>query len=324
MKKNLKGICAFALTISVLVTAFTACGKKIEYNPNNALADNETKETLSAVIIQNGTVNDEQNASDTVIPDGNNGGSSSGGSYIGGNSSSGGGSSAGTPSGGSSGGNSYVTTKKSTNVTTTTVSAGVKTTRVPTSNPVDQVKVLNSAKLNPMSTNNEKLDAMVDSILAQVAPDSMSTYEKVRSIYNYLVQTNRYGHSVAVDTSGTYTSVYDAEVVSRATNILKQKTGNCMDFSCAFMVLTRKIGLECYYVTGEILNKYNETSYHGWNIIRINGVDYGFDSEGDFRASDSGRKETTYWNFCVDDPVKYKSSYTKIAVARFRSFKTFS
>lgn len=338
MKKSLKGICAVSIVLTILVSTLSACGKKIEkINTNNG--------STNVNIIQNGTTadqgdyvpadsNDTQNDNNSqggffenLFGGGNSQGSSSDSNYVNPVDN--------TPSDStdgysdistdSFGGDETTTsrTKFKDRFTTTTTTSTSKTTRPPTSNPVDQVKVLNSASLYPMLTNDSELDALVENVLAQTTNSSMSTYDKVRSVYNYLVQTNRYGTAMKINLNSRYYSAYDSDVVGRAKAILKYHTGNCVDFSAAFMAITRRIGLDCYLVTGQILNKYGESSFHGWNIIRINGKDYGFDCEGDFRSSGSGKKETTYWLFCVDDPVKFEAKYTRIAVASFKNFKIY-
>ncbi|MCQ2484907.1 MAG: hypothetical protein MJ168_06190 [Clostridia bacterium] len=329
MKKGLQSVCALMLTTSVLLATLTACGKKPEFNggsANNALSDNQFTQNTT-IANSNGDTN-----SDSNLNSDSNGNSSSGGSYSSGGNSSSGGYSGGSYSGGSgnssSGGNSSGKTPSVSPSTGKTdieesTSATERTTRTPTHNDVDVEKVLNSAKLNPMRTGDADLEQRVDEVLAQVTTPKMSTYEKVRAIYDYLVRSNTYIIKMAPRaTEKTYISPYDSDVVSRAKTILKNKRGNCIDFSAAFMVLTRRIGLDCYLVTGQILNKYGDKSLHGWNIIRINGKDYGFDPEGDFRYSDSGKSETKYTIFCMDDPVKFNANYTKIAVASFMKFKT--
>lgn len=317
MKKNLKGLCALALSLSILTAALTACGKKIEYNET----DGSTNANGSVNIIQGSTAADAdsiQSPSDSVQSDsGNSGGYSSGGSYSG-SGYSGGSSSGGNYSGNGSSGSS---SGRGTTAAASTPDTTEKTTRTPTHKPVDIPKVLNTAKLSPMVTNDAELDAQVEEILAKVTKPGMSNYDIMRAVYDYLVQTNRYGGTMSFNFKTRYYSLYDSDVVGRSKTFLKYKMGNCIDFSAAFMVITRKMGYECYLVTGQILDRFGNSSFHGWNIIRINGKDYGFDSEGDFRATGSG--ETKYGLFCIDDPVKFDEKYTKVAVSSFKNFRTF-
>lgn len=340
MKKGLQGVCALMLTTSLLLATFTACGKKPEFNAdsaNNTPAGNQNTQNITIINDNSGnTGSGNDSASSSGTNSGSNyssGGSSSGsssGSYSSG-SSSGGSSSGGSyngnsgnsASGGSSSSNNN-SSSPSVNKTPATEGPTEKTTRPITAKPVDVEKVLNSAKLNPMTTGDSDLEKRVDEVLDKVTTPNMSTYEKVRAVYNYLARSNTYIIKMAPRTTEkTYISPYDADVVARAKTILKNKRGNCIDFSAAFMVITRRIGLECYLVVGKIVDKWGTESMHGWNVMRINGKDYGFDPEADFRFADSGQSETKYWLFCVDDPVKFDQRYTNIAVSSFKKFKSF-
>lgn len=316
MNRRLKGICAMIMTLSLLTATLTACGKKIERkdNPQQSYVNN-----------QNGTyIENPVNGDGSII---DNGGSSD---FSGGDSSSYDGVSGYSDNG--SQGSSYVEPYSDTDdyvipdnpvnePSTSIVDPSTTTTRANTARPVDVPKVLNSAKLNPMKTNDEVLDSQVDAVLSEILTDNMTTNDKVRTIHDYLVQTNRYGTLIAIGSDTNYVSLYDRDAVTRAKTILKYKTGTCIDFAAAFMVFTRRIGLDSYMITGNVINKYGKSSPHGWNVIKINGKDYVFDSEADFRYSNGG--PTKFINFCVDDPEKFKDTYTKLAVASFKDFRYF-
>lgn len=342
MNKGFKGVCAAALTLTLLTTTLTACGKKIERNNINSQSYINSNGNYTDGNINNAVPSDGNNNSIETPNNSNSGNANYGGNYSGGNS-----------SGNYSSGNSYTppvtagsnieeptanitdntnpdeTTKrdslfnhlKKERTTTTTTASTTRTTRPITSNPVNAQKVLNSAALNPMVTNDAQLDGLINELLAKYTNPGMSTYQKVCSVYDHFVMDNRYGFMPIKNPASTYFSLYDSDVVGRAKNFLIYKTGDCFDFSAAFMAVTRKLGLQSYLINGQIVNKYGDTSIHGWTVIRINGVDYGFDPEADFRYANG--KAPSYWNFCVDDPVKFKKIYTNFAVASFMNFKTF-
>lgn len=309
MNKRLKSVCAVMISVSLMTGFFTACGKKINYNP--AQGDAEiTNNNMAGEVIQDEPVTGEQ--ANTAV----NGGSGSG-SYSGGNSS--GSYSGGSYAGGGSGYNgSGNGSGENSNVTTTTT----KPTSTTTKYVFDIKAVLNNAPLNPLYTNDEELDGRIDKIFAEIMTPNMSTYDKVRAVFNYLVQTNRYGFMAPRSTMNTYLSLYDREIVVKAKTILKTKTGNCIDFACAFAAMTRRIGLNCYMIKADITNAQGVTDYHGWNIIRINGIDYAFDSQADFRNSKGGA--TKFTNFGIYNPDKYKVQYTNIAEKSFMNFKCIS
>ena len=322
MNNRLKGICAMALTLSLLTVSLTACGKKIERKNNS---QQNYVNTQDGTYIENPVDGIDNGGS--YVDDGS-GFIDSGSDYSGGDSSSYNGGSDYSDAGYSgsdyvdpySGSDSYVTPDNpDIEPFTSAVDPSTTTTRANTALPVDVPKVLNSAKLNPMKTNDETLDSQVDAILSEILTDNMTTNDKVRTIHDYLVQTNRYGTLIAIGSDTNYVSLYDRDVVTRAKTILKYKTGTCIDFAAAFMIFTRRIGLDCYMITGNVINRYGKSSPHGWNVIKINGKDYVFDSEADFRYSNGG--PTKFINFCVDDPEKFKDTYTKLAVASFKNFR---
>ena len=344
MNKGLKGVCAAALSLTLLTTTLTACGKKITANANpqaynNAPSGSYSDGSINNVVPSDGGNNVEipnSNSDSGVINYNNSSGNYSSGNYSSGNSY--------TPSvqGGTNpelpspaitdnSGTTSATKKSSifnritrrertTTVKTTTASTS-KTKRENSAREVDVPKVLNSAPLNPVLTNDAEVDQLAANILASVTTSNMTTYQKVTAIYDHLVQNYRYGYMPFKNYESPYRSPYDAEVVARAKNFMKYKTGICIDFAAAFMVLTRRIGLNCYLVSGQIINRYGEYSFHGWNVMRINGVDYGFDSEADFRFSTGG--PTKFYTFCIDDPVKFDKNLTNSFVVLYGGFRTF-
>ena len=142
-------------------------------------------------------------------------------------------------------------------------------------------KILNGATLFPMKTNDEALDAMVADILSRITTDSMSTYEKVKACYEYLIQNTVYATSTepTVLRSGVYTSMEDYKSVLLATEVLSTGKGVCDHYAAALHVLTRRIGLESYLCGGKYIDQRGNGTGHVWTIITINGTDYIFDAQ---------------------------------------------
>ena len=141
-------------------------------------------------------------------------------------------------------------------------------------------QILNAATLSPMLTNNEELDALVGEIFSRILTDDMSTYEKVKACYDYLINSASYGGSdQAIRVSFDYASMQDAIVVALAGSILKSNVGVCDDYTSAFVVMTRRIGLRSYYCTGVTQSQRGGLGGHAWAVIEIGGADYSFDPE---------------------------------------------
>lgn len=318
MEKKLHGLCAIAVSAAILLSTLTACGQKIN-GPGKS--QNMPQGIQSADINPGGdTSGDNATPADSQIDFGGDtagnfgGGNSSGGSYSGGS------------SGGNNGGSSHKTTpntpatqKSDNNPTDPTVPTSTTTKYV-----YDIKQVINNAPLNPMRTNDADLDKIIDDIFAQIITDDMTTYEKTRALFNYLVQTNEYGYLLAIKTQTSYVSLYDVDVVTRAKTIFKYKTGTCIDFAAAFMCLTRRIGLNCYMVQGRITDLNGKTYHHGWNTIRVDGIDYTFDSQADFRVRQRDEKgETKFVNFGTYYPNVFLVQYVNLAVNTFKNFRTY-
>ena len=96
----------------------------------------------------------------------------------------------------------------------------------------DAEYLLNNAELNPTTTGADYCDEIVWQTLNQITSDNMSTYDKVRACYDYLVRTCSYGDNVLrldfPEDNGT----------ARAYGMLVGHVGACDDYSCAFAALT--------------------------------------------------------------------------------------
>ena len=168
--------------------------------------------------------------------------------------------------------------------TTTAAGGGAATTKAQGSAAVGNTaeSLLNSAALKPMRTNCAALDRKVDEIFAQILKPGMSTYDKVKACFDYLVKNGVYAHSFAggAPTEGIlYDSALDARVVALAYGILTTNRGVCDHYSAAFVVMTRAIGLESYYVGGQVRSKGGGYTGHAWVNIRMNGAYYVFDPQ---------------------------------------------
>ena len=173
-------------------------------------------------------------------------------------------------------------------------------------------KILNNVALEPVITRDSYVDNRVDEILSEITDCTMSNYEKVRAIHAYLIE-NFYYESSFISASATYKSSYDAKMVGRAKGMLKTGHGTCTEYSALFMVMTRRIGLPVYCVQGTLSG-----GDHTWNILRVDGKDYIFDSEVDYMV---GKGNIIYKHFCTTNTSGY---YAFNQEGNINSFKNFS
>ena len=169
----------------------------------------------------------------------------------------------------------------------------------------DAEYLLNNAELSPTSSGADYCDEIVQSTLARITWDGMSTYQKVLACYDYLIDNCRYGDNI------TRLNFPEANGTARAYGMLAGHVGACDDYSCAFAALMRSIGLNCYTVYGQTARASGGYTGHIWCVIKINGVEYVFDPQIDDNIAKGG--PTGYYRFCVtygETPGSYYPSET--------------
>lgn len=152
----------------------------------------------------------------------------------------------------------------------------------------DAEYLLNNAELYPTETGADYCDEVVQATLAQITTDDMSTYDKVKACYDYLVDTCSYGDNVL------RLDFPEANGTARAYGMLVGHVGACDDYSSAFAALTRAIGLNCYTVYGQTARADGGYTGHIWCVIAIDDVEYVFDPQIDDNIG-----ADVYYRFCV-------------------------
>lgn len=183
--------------------------------------------------------------------------------------------------------------------------------------------ILNSAKLNPTKTGYPTLDNYATSVLNSVTNNSMSTYEKVKAVYDWIINNMSYqlgfviGEEIdsLINTYGFYER--DAVEVFLATNGFGTHRGSCDNYSAMFMVLTRRIGLDSYVISAR--NK--DGSGHTTVNIKINGKWYNFDPQREDNSLKNGK--IMYYAFGEDDNDSKPYTYVNrnSDVASFHGFQ---
>ena len=120
-----------------------------------------------------------------------------------------------------------------------------------------------------------EIENAVQEILAGVSPD-MDEYEKVKYVYETIILNTDYDLNSA-ENQNMY-------------SVLVNHASVCQGYAKATQYLLSRMGMECTFVTGSVINGEN----HSWNVVKIDGESYYLDttwgdpsyqSEGD---SDSG------------------------------------
>jgi transglutaminase/protease-like cytokinesis protein 3 len=96
----------------------------------------------------------------------------------------------------------------------------------------------------------------------------------------------------------------------------------CDDYSALFLVMTRAIGLDCYYTHGYTTNTKGETKDHVWDTITVGGVDYIFDPQVEDKQSANGIKYTFFCKTYGSSIAKIYSGYDLAAdKAAYNAFR---
>lgn len=219
------------------------------------------------------------------------------------------------------------TQKETTAAPDTTVSAAVSTTAArttavsTTAAPTTAVSTaaaasaqdrFNAAPLNPMQTNDPQLDAQIAQLLGRIVTQDMQTYDKVRACYDYVITHAKYGTpTFMLDEQQMmhYRSMTDAWIVLFSKELLRTGVGVCNDYAALFLVLTRAIGLDCYYIGGNTTNTKGETKGHMWNVITVDGTDYLFDTQVEDKQSADGIRYTFFCKTFSEPIARIYSGY---------------
>ena len=123
------------------------------------------------------------------------------------------------------------------------------------------------------TTGNTELDTLLADAVAGVVTDDMTQLEKLRAVYDYAKETFGYLGIGAVDTSK------EGWEIEQATNMLKNKRGNCYSWSSVFTYLARQVGFDAHAIAGTGVSPKGSESVHAWTEITIDGVAYTFDPQ---------------------------------------------
>ena len=115
-------------------------------------------------------------------------------------------------------------------------------------------------------------EASIQSLASYLAKPSWNEREKARSIFRWIAENIDY------DVEGLFTGSYGS-IDSK--DLLKSRKSVCDGYSDIFQLLAREAGLESARISGygkgygyQPGKKFNESSNHAWNAVKINGSWY--------------------------------------------------
>lgn len=191
-------------------------------------------------------------------------------------------------------------TSQSSTSSTTSSSSSQSTVVIPPTTVVNDGTVqgiLNSAPLSPRSTGYASTDAKIQEIFNQIFTPGMSTYDKVRACYDYIIYNTTYARGAYVSSAGFGSPSEgnnDAYIAWGALSCLTLGKGSCNTYSCAFIAMVRTLGLDAAYVSGSTHASGGGYVGHNWVEVYIGGQTYVFDPQVEDNISGGG----TYQRFC--------------------------
>ena len=182
--------------------------------------------------------------------------------------------------------------------------------------------LLNDAKLSPLKSGYAPVDDKVQEIINSQTNSSMSTYQKVMALYDWLTSYLTYSLAIivpdAIQEIADENSLYynDAQELFLAENAFATRTGSCDNYSAIFMLLTRRLGLDSYTISAQNADGGGHTTVN----IKLDGAWYNFDAQGDAKQKAKGKG---YYFLGQDEKAMakaYKSINRSASVSRFKKF----
>lgn len=180
----------------------------------------------------------------------------------------------------------------------------------------DARTLLNSVTLYPQKTGYPEVDALMGEILAPYA--ASDTYTKVKAAYDWTVRNVNFSwapysqnwapaydcyatfHELEYDT--TLQEVVPYDTVNRAYHAMAYHEGVCYDYASLFALFARYIGIDSYVHTGPFVFEAGfgtGSGHHGWTELVLNGKNYIFDPQRDYRMSVNGTAAIPYYYFGI-------------------------
>lgn len=189
----------------------------------------------------------------------------------------------------------------------------------------DLIFLINSSAGASVRTDCKPLDRAVDEIFSKLFKPGMSTYDKVTAVYNYMIINYSGGSSntlyppTAPDVSlqlnssdiPKYYKNVDSKIVSYASSIIGTHKGTCINYSSAFIVFMKALGLDCFLADGTTSSASGGMTEHWWPIVILNGQYYIFDAQVDDHIANGGSIRYLRFGYTVQElAAQYVPSLT--------------
>lgn len=148
------------------------------------------------------------------------------------------------------------------------------------------------------------VDEKVAQILSTVQADSMSDFEKVKFVNDFIVKNTAY----STESNASPHSAYA---------VLQEQKGVCQGYALLALKMLEGLGMEAQYVIGDVY-----TGGHAWNLVKVDGEWYHLDTTWNDPTPDR-KNVVRYEYFLISDEQMSKdhtwvqSDYPKAASVKF-------
>lgn len=153
-----------------------------------------------------------------------------------------------------------------------------------------KIKVHQTYLTNPAQEDivNEK----VASILSTADTESMSDFQKVKFVNDYIVKNTEYSTNTTASPHSAYA-------------VIQENKGVCQGYALLALKMLQALGVETQYVVGEVY-----TGGHAWNLLKVDGEWYHLDTTWNDPTPD--RKNIVRYEYFLVNDDKLKLDHTWI------------
>ncbi|MBM7610729.1 transglutaminase-like putative cysteine protease [Lysinibacillus composti] len=140
------------------------------------------------------------------------------------------------------------------------------------------------------AAQEEIVNREVASILSTISPESMTDFEKVKFVNDYIVKNTAYSTETTISPHS-------------ACAVLQEGKGVCQGYALLALKMLQELGVETKYVVGEVY-----TGGHAWNLVKVDGQWYHLDTTWNDPVPD--RKNIVSYKYFLTTDAKMKLDHS--------------
>lgn len=158
---------------------------------------------------------------------------------------------------------------------------------------------------NNTAQQEQELEEKLTQVMAELALEGKSDYEKIEAIYRYVCENVDYSDEVLGSGVDSLYPLEDMKVYWSAYAALVLGETTCQGYSSLIYRMMLMAGIDCRLIAGDI---------HGWNIVKLDGKYYYLDATWDETVDDNEYNPQYFLSgsasFRIDGHKAYNDYYT--------------